>query len=60
MGASLAMIDRHYAHFVGDGRQHAIRLLEDAARGNGHGGRWWTLRGRRRRRRSQPDNGNIV
>jgi hypothetical protein len=33
MGASLAMIDRHYAHFVGDGRQHAIRLLEERSAG---------------------------
>ena len=29
MGASLTMIDRHYAHLARDGREHAIRLLDD-------------------------------
>jgi integrase len=29
MGASLTMIDRHYGHLARDGREHAIRLLED-------------------------------
>ena len=29
MGASLTIIDRHYGHFARDGRQHAIRLLDD-------------------------------
>jgi integrase len=29
MGASLTMIDRHYGHLARDGREHAIRLLEE-------------------------------
>jgi integrase len=29
MGASLTMIDRHYGHLVRDGREHAIRLLDE-------------------------------
>jgi integrase len=29
MGASLTMIDRHYGHLARDGREHAIRLLND-------------------------------
>jgi hypothetical protein len=29
MGTSLAMIDRHYGHLARDGREHAIRLLEN-------------------------------
>lgn len=29
MGTSLAMIDRHYGHLARDGREHAIRLLDD-------------------------------
>jgi integrase len=28
-GASLSMIDRHYGHLARDGREHAIRLLDD-------------------------------
>src|SRR5437763_9968482 len=28
MGASLAMIDRHYGHLARDGRDHAINLLD--------------------------------
>ena len=28
MGASLTMIDRHYGHLAGDGRDHAINLLD--------------------------------
>jgi integrase len=28
MGASLTMIDRHYGHLAGDGREHAIKLLD--------------------------------
>jgi integrase len=28
MGTSLGMIDRHYGHLARDGRQHAIRLLD--------------------------------
>jgi Phage integrase family len=43
MGASLAMIDRHYGHLARDGRDHAIELLDALA---GHD-RAWTLRGRR-------------
>ena len=38
MGASLTMIDRHYGHLARDGREHAIRLLDDARRS-----RRWTL-----------------
>ena len=40
------MIDRHYGHLARDGREHAIRLLDELSGDNGHGGRWWTLRGR--------------
>jgi integrase len=29
MGASLTMIDRHYGHLARDGRDHAIRLLDE-------------------------------
>src|SRR5438132_4641806 len=29
MGASLTMIDRHYGHLARDGREHAIRLLNE-------------------------------
>jgi hypothetical protein len=29
MGASVTMIDRHYGHLAGDGREHAIRLLDE-------------------------------
>jgi integrase len=29
MGASLTMIDRHYGHLARDGREHAIRLLDE-------------------------------
>jgi hypothetical protein len=28
MGASLTMIDRHSGHLAGDGREHAIKLLD--------------------------------
>jgi hypothetical protein len=31
IGASLAMIDRHYGHLARDGREHAIRLLDGYA-----------------------------
>jgi hypothetical protein len=31
MGASLAMIDRHYGHLARDGREHAIRFLDGYA-----------------------------
>jgi hypothetical protein len=39
MGASLTMIDRHYGHLARDGHEHAIRLLDELARDNRHGGR---------------------
>ena len=29
MGSSLTMIDRHHGHLVRDGREHAIRLLDE-------------------------------
>jgi len=29
MGASLTLIDRHYGHLARDGREHAIRLLDE-------------------------------
>ena len=32
MGASLAMIDRHYGHLARDGREHAVALLDAFAR----------------------------
>jgi hypothetical protein len=31
MGASLAMIDRHYGHLARDGREHAAALLDSLA-----------------------------
>jgi integrase len=31
MGASLAMIDRHYGHLARDGREHAVTLLDSLA-----------------------------
>jgi integrase len=33
MGASLTMIDRHYGHLARDGREHAIRLLDQLSVG---------------------------
>jgi hypothetical protein len=33
MGASLTMIDRHYGHLARDGRDHAIRLLDELSAG---------------------------
>jgi integrase len=33
MGASLTMIDRHHGHLARDGREHAIRLLEELSAG---------------------------
>jgi integrase len=33
MGASLTMIDRHYGHLARDGREHAIRLLDQLSAG---------------------------
>jgi hypothetical protein len=38
MGASLTMIDRHYGHLARDGREHAIRLLDEL--GAGQRPRW--------------------
>jgi integrase len=41
MGASLAMIDRHYGHLARDGRQHAIALFDALAANDSawtHGG----------------------
>ena len=32
-GASLTMIDRHYVHLARDGREHAIRLLDELSAG---------------------------
>ena len=40
MGASLTMIDRHYGHLARDGREHAIRLLDELSAEQGP---WWTL-----------------
>lgn len=47
MGASLAMIDRHYGHLARDGRDHAVALLDAYARDSAA----WTPGGRRRRTR---------
>ena len=33
MGASLTMIDRHYGHLARDGREPAIRLLDELSAG---------------------------
>jgi integrase len=33
MGTSIAMIDRHYGHLARDGREHAIRLLDQLSAG---------------------------
>ena len=38
MGASLTMIDRHYGHLARDGREYAIRLLDEL--GAGQRPRW--------------------
>jgi integrase len=47
MGASLAMIDKHYGHLARDGRDHAVALLDAYARDSAA----WTSSGRRRRTR---------
>ena len=47
MGASLAMIDRHYGHLARDGRDHAVALLDAYARDSAA----WTSGGRRRKTR---------
>ena len=54
MGASLAMIDRHYGHLARDGREHAVALLDAFARETAAwtpGGRRTGLRKPARRRR---------
>jgi len=33
MGAALSVIDRHYGHLARDGREHAIRLLDELSAG---------------------------
>jgi integrase len=43
MGASLAMIDKHYGHLARDGREHAVALLDTYARETAA----WTPNGRR-------------
>lgn len=43
MGASLAMIDRHYGHLARDGREHAVALLDAFAAETAA----WTPGGRR-------------
>jgi integrase len=47
MGASLAMIDRHYGHLARDGREHAVALLDALAKETAA----WTPGGRRKRHR---------
>jgi integrase len=47
MGAGLTMIDRHYGHLARDGREHAIRLLDELSAGQRPR---WTPRGRRSQR----------
>jgi integrase len=47
MGASLAMIDKHYGHLARDGRAHAVALLDAYARETAA----WTSNGRRPRQR---------
>ena len=47
MGASLAMIDKHYGHLARDGREHAVTLLDAYARDTAA----WTPNGRRPRQR---------
>jgi integrase len=54
MGASLTMIDRHYGHLARDGREHAIRLLDELnAPAVDVRGRSVDAEMRRRRRRRQ-------
>jgi integrase len=50
MGASLAMIDKHYGHLARDGREHAVALLDAYARDAAA----WTSGGRRNRHRKPP------
>ena len=61
MGASLTMIDHHYGHLARDGREHAIRLLDELSAGQRprwtlvdtepHDGRWRRQRKQRLSRR---------
>jgi integrase len=57
MGASLAMIDRHYGYLARDGREHAIRLLDGYADIKAADVQAWTSDGRRSCP-SSPINGN--
>jgi integrase len=50
MGASLAMIDKHYGHLARDGREHAAALLDAYARDTAA----WTPNGRRMPQRNPP------
>jgi integrase len=51
MGASLAMIDKHYGHLAHDGREHAVALLDAYARDTAA----WTQDGHRSwQRKSAP------
>ena len=60
MGGSLTMIDRHYGHFARDGREHAIRPLDEPSAGKRP---WWTLVdaawARKRVTEASTDNGSI-
>ncbi len=47
MGASLAMIDRHYGHLARDGREHAAALLDSLAAADTAATAAWTFGGRR-------------
>jgi len=49
MGASLAMIDRHYGHLARDGRAHAVALLDAFATETAA----WTPGGRRDRHQNR-------
>jgi integrase len=58
MGASLTMIDRHYGHLARDGREHAIRLLDNlnapAVDARGRPGDTGTAKSRRGRQQKLP------
>jgi hypothetical protein len=47
IGASLTMIDRHYGPSPATGASMRSACSTSSVRSNVHGGRWWTLRGRR-------------
>jgi hypothetical protein len=58
MRASLTMIDRHYGHLARDGREHAIRLLDELSAGRRP--RWTLVDAARTSRPAadvSPDNG---